>query len=85
MASSMLPLASVSAALHSIMPAPVMSRSFLTVAAVICHVISSYSLQEPEGAVGTRSASCGTRTAVGISRLPASSSRIDAMRKNAGP
>src|SRR4029450_5324307 len=34
-ASSMLPLASVSAALHSIIPAPVRSRSFLTVAAVI--------------------------------------------------
>src|SRR5687767_1739044 len=34
-ASSMSPLASVSAALHSIIPAPVRSRSFLTIAAVI--------------------------------------------------
>jgi hypothetical protein len=34
-ASSMLPFASVNAALHSIIPAPVASRSFFTSAAVI--------------------------------------------------
>src|SRR5688572_11776625 len=38
-ASSMLPFASVSAALHSIMPAPVLSRSCFTIAAEISIVV----------------------------------------------
>ena len=40
-ASSMLPFASVSAALHSIMPAPVLSRSCFTWSAVISAIVES--------------------------------------------
>jgi hypothetical protein len=39
----MLPFASVSAALHSIIPAPVASRSFFTIAALISIVAISVS------------------------------------------
>jgi hypothetical protein len=41
-AASMSPFASVSAALHSIIPAPVLSRSCLTIAAVISIVAMTF-------------------------------------------
>src|SRR5262245_50398330 len=52
MASSMLPLASLSAALHSIIPAPVLSRSCLTCSAVIADVAISRLLRTQKAPAG---------------------------------
>src|SRR6267142_1835290 len=56
MASSMLPLASLRAALHSIMPVPVLSRSCLTWSAVIAVAAISNSLSSARLRLYTRSA-----------------------------
>jgi hypothetical protein len=54
LASSKLPFASVSAFLHSIMPAPVWSRSFFTMSAVIAVV--AISLSVPKKSAGSKPA-----------------------------